>query len=179
TMDTLDYSGVTINRGSKLVVAAAGEKKRSLANTVPGIDIGDGFSDLRMVRSGILSIRGPAFQNEDDRASMEKLCHRISEQMKRDRAFEGWPLIIVSDDSEFCARTFDNFLWVTFTRSNPSHDVYGVDSSYTFKHWGCSGPLIIDARRKPHHAPPLDSDPEISQRVDALGAPGGPLHGII
>ncbi|MCB1168038.1 MAG: UbiD family decarboxylase, partial [Leptospiraceae bacterium] len=179
TMDTLDYSGVTINRGSKLVVAAAGEKKRSLANTVPGIDIGDGFSDLRMVRSGILSIRGPAFQNEDDRASMEKLCHRISEQMKRDRAFEGWPLIIVSDDSEFSARNFDNFLWVTFTRSNPSHDVYGVDSSYTFKHWGCSGPLIIDARRKPHHAPPLDSDPEISQRVDALGAPGGPLHGII
>ena len=47
------------------------------------------------------------------------------------------------------------------------------------KHWGCRGPLVIDARLKPHHAPPLVEDPEVSRRVDALAAPGGPLHGII
>jgi 4-hydroxy-3-polyprenylbenzoate decarboxylase len=47
------------------------------------------------------------------------------------------------------------------------------------KHWGCRGPLIIDARLKPHHAPPLVEDPEITRRVDALAARGGPLHGII
>jgi 4-hydroxy-3-polyprenylbenzoate decarboxylase len=38
---------------------------------------------------------------------------------------------------------------------------------------------VIDARIKPHHAPVLDEDPEITRRVDALGAPGEPLHGII
>jgi 4-hydroxy-3-polyprenylbenzoate decarboxylase len=47
------------------------------------------------------------------------------------------------------------------------------------KHWGCRGSLVIDARAKPHHAPPLVEDPAVTRRVDALAAPGGPLHGII
>ena len=46
------------------------------------------------------------------------------------------------------------------------------------KHWGCEGTLLIDARKKPHHAPPLEEDPAVSKRVDALAAPGGPLHGL-
>ena len=86
---------------------------------------------------------------------------------------------MVVDDSEFAARTVRNFLWVTFTRSNPAADIDGVGASNHQKHWGCAGPLVIDARIKPHHAPPLVDDPEIERRVDALGAPGGPLHGII
>jgi 4-hydroxy-3-polyprenylbenzoate decarboxylase len=68
---------------------------------------------------------------------------------------------------------------VTFTRSNPAADIEGVGASIVQKHWGCTGPLVIDARRKPHHAPPLEEDPEVERRVDRLGAPGGPLHGII
>jgi 4-hydroxy-3-polyprenylbenzoate decarboxylase len=39
--------------------------------------------------------------------------------------------------------------------------------------------LVIDARLKPHHAPPLVEDAEITRRVDALAAPGGPLLGIL
>lgn len=91
---------------------------------------------------------------------------------------EGFPLIIVVDDSEFTARTLNNFLWVTFTRSNPSMDIDGMHADIEHKHWGCRGPLIIDARQKPHHAPPLIEDPQITRRVDQLAAPGGPLHGI-
>jgi 4-hydroxy-3-polyprenylbenzoate decarboxylase len=68
---------------------------------------------------------------------------------------------------------------VTFTRSNPAADIDGVGASIVQKHWGCTGPLVIDARIKPHHAPPLADDPEVERRVDRLGAPGGPLHGII
>jgi len=90
-----------------------------------------------------------------------------------------FPLIIIVDDSEFTARTLNNFLWVTFTRSNPAADIYGIGAFIRCKHWGCEGPLVIDARSKPHHAPPLIDDPAVEKRVDALGAPGGPLHGII
>ena len=57
-------------------------------------------------------------------------------------------------------------------------DVHGVAASVRQKHWGCAGPLVIDARVKPHHAPPLVEDPAVSRRVDALAAPGGPLHGL-
>ena len=73
----------------------------------------------------------------------------------------------------------NNFLWITFTRSNPSHDVHGIQSFTENKHWGCNGSLIIDARIKPHHAPELVKDPSIEKRVDALGGKGKSLYGII
>jgi 4-hydroxy-3-polyprenylbenzoate decarboxylase len=91
---------------------------------------------------------------------------------------QGIPLIVVVDDSEFSAANLRNFLWVVFTRSDPASDIEGVGSTIQQKHWGCSGPLVIDARIKPRHAPPLIDDPEIERRVDALAAPGRPLHGI-
>jgi len=37
---------------------------------------------------------------------------------------------------------------------------------------------VIDARIKPHHAPPLDEDRDVTRRVDELGKRGGPLHGL-
>ena len=55
----------------------------------------------------------------------------------------------------------------------------GIEASTHEKHWGCRGALVIDARIKPHHAPPLIEDPRVSARVDELAAPGGPLHGIL
>jgi 4-hydroxy-3-polyprenylbenzoate decarboxylase len=83
------------------------------------------------------------------------------------------------DDAEFTSRSLSNFLWVTFTRSNPAADIDGIGAFLDQKHWGCCGALVIDARIKPHHAPVLEEDPDTTRRVDALAAPGGPLHGII
>jgi 4-hydroxy-3-polyprenylbenzoate decarboxylase len=88
-------------------------------------------------------------------------------------------LFIICDDADFVSATLNNFLWTTFTRSNPSHDIFGIESFVENKHWGCKGALIIDARIKPHHAPPLIKDPEIEKRVDALGVKGKSLFGII
>jgi len=85
----------------------------------------------------------------------------------------------VVDDADFAAKSFSNFLWVTFLRSNPSHDIYGVNEKIVFKHWGCNPPLIIDARIKPFHADPLVSDKKVAEKVDVLGKRGGPLFGII
>ena len=67
---------------------------------------------------------------------------------------------------------------MTFTRSNPAADVTGLGAFVHQKHWGCRGSLIIDARIKPHHAPPLIEDPQVTRRVDELFATGGPLHGL-
>ena len=89
--------------------------------------------------------------------------------------YRDFPLIVVVDDSQFTARSLNNFLWVTFTRSNPAADIYGVDACQEQKHWGCRGLLLIDARIKLHHAPPLVEDPKVSSRVDAIAARAGPL----
>jgi len=90
-----------------------------------------------------------------------------------------FPLIVLVDESSFVGESLKNFLWVTFTRSNPATDIHGIGEFVESKHWGCRGSLVIDARIKPHHAPPLIDDPEVMRRVDALGAAGGPLHGIL
>jgi 4-hydroxy-3-polyprenylbenzoate decarboxylase len=89
-----------------------------------------------------------------------------------------FPLVVLVDDSEFCARNLENFLWVTFTRSNPAVDLSGIGASTVHKHWGCAGSLVVDARQKPHHAPPLIEDKDVTARVDALFHKNGPLAGL-
>jgi 4-hydroxy-3-polyprenylbenzoate decarboxylase len=108
-------------------------------------------------------------------SDIERFCTTIP----HDSPLHRFPLLVIVDDSDFTARTLKNFLWVTFTRSNPAADIFGIDSFIEQKHWGCRGPLVIDARLKPHHAPPLEDDAAVRERVNRLAAPGGPLHGII
>ena len=106
-------------------------------------------------------------------------CSSLNEQLKdKLNDLEQCPLIIVCDDSSFTAATLNNYLWVTYTRCNPSHDIYGIDASTQHKHWGCKGPLVIDARIKPHHAPPVEKDPAIERKIDRLFQKGGSLSGI-
>jgi 4-hydroxy-3-polyprenylbenzoate decarboxylase len=106
---------------------------------------------------------------------LEEFCRYLAE---RGTWLEGLPLVVIVDDSEFTAKTLDNFLWVVFTRSDPAVDLYGIGATVENKHWGCSGSLVIDARRKAHHAPLLEEDPAALRRIEALAAPGGPLHGL-
>lgn len=173
TMDTLDYSGESLNRGSKLVMAAQGEPKRTLARAVPPWTLPPGFRNPRFVMPGVVAVEGPHFQTY----ASEDLLPLTAGLAGQDHTGIVW--IVVCDDSEFCARSLQNFLWVTFTRSNPSHDTHGIQSFVEFKHWGCRGPLVFDARLKAHHAPPLVEDPDITSRVDALCARGGSLHKIL
>ena len=176
TIDTLDYSGAGLNAGSKLVIAAVGNPRRNLSGEVPtDFTLPTGFSNPRVVFPGAICIQVTGYV---DGATAEREMGDLSNKLST-LSMEGTPLIVVVDDSDFVVETLNNFLWVTFTRSNPAEDVHGVGSFIRAKHWGCEGSLIIDARVKPHHAPPLELDPEIEKRVDALGAKGGSLHGII
>jgi 4-hydroxy-3-polyprenylbenzoate decarboxylase len=175
TIDTLDYSGSGLNEGSKVVVAAAGDACRKLPTELPGeLHLPPGFSAPRLVLPGVLAVQGPPATERGDGA-VARFCSFYGES----DPLNAFPLVVVVDDSDFTARNLNNFVWVTFTRSDPATDIDGVGAAAESKHWGCTGSLVIDARRKPHHAPPLEDDPEVERRVDALGAAGGPLHGII
>ena len=120
---------------------------------------------------------GPAYGA--DYPGGDRTVDRFCESYNRRDAINGFPLIVVVDQADFAAKNLDNFLWTTFTRSNPASDMYGIEAFSRDKHWGCFGSLVIDARGKPYHAPPLVEDPAVTKRVDALASRGGPLHGII
>jgi 4-hydroxy-3-polyprenylbenzoate decarboxylase len=142
TIDTLDYSGDGLNEGSKVVIAVAGEIKRTLSEKIDGINLPTGFSNPRLVSNGNLVVEG--------KGELNNLITSLENQN-----LDGIALITLVDDATFTSKKFSNWLWVTFTRSNPANDVYGINSETKNKHFSCSIP-IIDARIKPHHAPVLE-----------------------
>ena len=177
TMDTLDYSTQNIHQGSKLIMAAAGEKRRSLSLSFPaGFSLPDEFTMPKFAGSGMIVVKGPGFKTY---AKGKIEINRLKNHLLNQDGISSIPLVVVVDDTDFSAGSFSNFLWVTFLRSNPSHDVYGADEKTKFKHWGCRAPLVIDARIKPFHAAILERDPKVETRVREMGKKGGPLFGII
>lgn len=175
TIDTLDYSGTGLNTGSKVVFAAYGDPIRSLATELPAdMQRLAGFGPSRMALPGLLAIQAPAYSNEE---AATGLVGRLETLLSPLPGLHTIAMIVLCDDSDFTAATLNNFLWTTFTRCNPSHDIHGIDSFTRHKHWGCRGPLVIDARVKPQHAPPLIPDPAVEKHIDRLWARGGSLHG--
>jgi 4-hydroxy-3-polyprenylbenzoate decarboxylase len=174
TIDTLDYSGGGLNQGSKLVLAAAGKPRRTLGTIVPpGLRLPEGWRAPRVCLPGILAISGRPFHPAGG-DEVGQAAALLGEQS----GLDGFPLVVLVDDSDFCARSLENLLWVTFTRSNPAVDVRGGGERIVDKHWGCQGPLVIDARIKPYHAPPLDEDPATETRIERLFTAQGPLAGL-
>lgn len=178
TIDTLDYSGTGLNTGSKVVIAAYGEPLRELSTHLPeAIQNLEHFNNAAMVAPGIVALNAGPFKNyetagDEMNALDEQLSHAIND-------LKNIAMIVVTDDAAFLAKDFNNFLWVTFTRSNPSHDIYGIKSFTSHKHWGCNGSLVIDARAKPHHAPPLVSNQDVEKAIAPIFEKGGSLHGKI
>ncbi|MHB8709029.1 MAG: UbiD family decarboxylase [Desulfuromonadales bacterium] len=178
TIDTLDYSGSGFNQGSKVVIAAAGPPRRALPTELPtDLRLPEGCHSPQLALPGVLVVQAPPWSGARGlpAADLATFCRNFAP----DDPLNHCPLVILADDSEFMARTLNNFLWVTFTRSDPAADIDGIGTFTRAKHWGCAGALVIDARLKSHHPAPLEDDPAIERRIDALGAPGGPLHGLV
>ncbi len=173
TIDTLDYSGDGLNSGSKVVFAAAGNKKRTLLESLPN-DFK--FQPIAKLASpGILAVQLDTYLNQEqatkDIAELKVLLKQVD--------LKGLPLVVVCDDASFTGESINNLVWVAFTRSNPAADIDGVGDFVTQKHWGCKSSLIIDARRKPHHAPELIKDINVEAKIDEMAKQGGALYGII
>ncbi|MGO4887627.1 UbiD family decarboxylase [Anaerobacillus sp. MEB173] len=175
TIDTLDYSGTGLNTGSKVVFAAYGDKKRDLCMEVPEqLKELREFEGARLIMPGVVAIQGAKFSNYE---TAQKEMEALTAAIRSRGSIPTCPMIILCDDSQFVSEALNNFLWVAFTRSNPSHDIYGVNSSYEFKHWGCDN-VIIDARIKPHHAPPLIPNPAVEKKIERHFAKGGSLRSV-
>ena len=160
TMDTLDYSGEGLNAGSKVVIAAYGDIKRTLATKVP-----ERLLQLNMnaclVMPGVIAVNASSYTTAALQAALAGQGEALLEQ-------EGVVMMIRTEDPTWMASELNNFLWAAFTRTNPSHDIEAIDAFTTNKHWGARGPLVFDATIKPHHAPPVLKDAAVEKRVDAI-----------
>ena len=185
TIDTLDYSGEGLNSGSKVVFAAYGNLIRKLA-TEPHSRMKNisGFEDVKLVMPGVIAMKTTAFSTyENAKKEMNQLNEQLNgiqnEWHTKANLPEEIAMIIICDDASFVSNHLNNFLWVTFTRCNPSHDIYGIGSFTHNKHWGCEGPIVIDARIKPHHAPIVEKDPAVEKSIEKYFNKGGSLYGVL
>ena len=100
TIDTLDYSGSGFNSGSKLVVAAAGPKIRTLPCELDSsIRLPDNFSNPNICLPGVVVVNGPAWTPDanSSRIVMEDFCSSFSTA----DTINKFPLIVVADDAAF------------------------------------------------------------------------------
>jgi len=165
TMDTLDYSGENLNAGSKVVIAAYGDVKRSLASSVPE-QIHQLNANAKLVLPGIIALDAALINTKGLQEKLKGQGANLLNEL-------GVVMLILTENPSWMAEEINNFLWACFTRTNPSHDMEGVDSFIDQKHWGANGPLIFDATIKKHHAPPVEKNAAIEKRVDAILAKYG------
>lgn len=176
TIDTLDYSGSGLNTGSKVVIAAYGPVLRSLCTELPQVLQNNSLIiDAVLAMPGVVCLQTKPFTAYKNAAiEIEQLKDLLQPHLTE---LQDCPLMVLCDDAAFTTKTLNNFLWVSFTRTNPSHDIYGVESLASYKHWGCKGPLILDARIKPHHAPVLELDKNVTKKMERLFSTGASLYG--
>jgi len=160
TMDTLDYSGENLNAGSKVVIAAYGDVKRSLANSIP-VEIQQLNANAKLVLPGIIALDAALINTKGLQEKLKGQGANLLNEL-------GVVMFILTENPSWMAENSNNFLWACFTRTNPSHDMEGVDSFINQKHWGSHGPLIFDATIKKHHAPPVEKNAAIEKKVDAI-----------
>ena len=154
-MDTLDYTGPTVNEGSKGVWMGLGDPIRELPRQFTASDLPAGITDVRVFCGGCLVVGAPPYASERD------VCARIAATP----AFAPWPLIVVSDEPERAARSDMNFLWTTFTRFEPAADIYAAGRRIIRNHIAYTAPVVIDARMKPWYPKELTCREDVASLV--------------
>lgn len=181
--DTLDYSGGALNHGSKIIIAAAGPRRRELPQRLEDAEAlrlpeNLGVRNPAVPLPGVLVLEAPPWCDDGTQHDAGRLAEEFCAAFTPHDALNAFPLIVLVDSTAHAAASVRDFLWTTFTKSDPARDLFGIGPTLVNRHVGFEGSIVIDARKKSFHAPELEEDPEVTRRVEALAAPGGPLHGL-
>jgi 3-polyprenyl-4-hydroxybenzoate decarboxylase len=155
SMDTLDYSGPEVNKGSKGVWLGLGDPVRELLREFRTADVPRGVDDVRVFCGGCLVVGAPAYDVEPDAPA----------RLAGHRAFEGWPLVVLTDEPARAAKSPMNFLWTTFTRFEPAADIHAAATRVVRNHLAYSAPIVIDARMKPWYPRELSCRDDVAATV--------------
>jgi 4-hydroxybenzoate decarboxylase subunit C len=156
SIDTLDYTGRRLNRGSKGILVGTGDPIRQLPTEYKGPEI-PGIDHVSAYCKGCLVISGASF--EDDPELAPRIVDHSADKLR------DWPIVFLVDDVSI-AKHQSSFLWTTFTRFDPAWDLY-AESELTRHHVGYKLPIVIDARMKPGYPKEVETRPDIDAKVSA------------
>ncbi|MCB0345023.1 MAG: UbiD family decarboxylase [Bdellovibrionales bacterium] len=156
SMDTLDYTGPTVNEGSKGVLLGMGDPIRELPRAFSH-DLPRFVNSASVFCGGCLAVSGPGFKDEPD----------LPERIAKSAVFREWPLIVLCDSAQEATESASKFLWTTFTRFEPAADISARANILHRFHPSLEAPIVIDARMKPGYPDELFCDEETSKLVDS------------
>ena len=155
SFDTLDYASGKINHGSKAMLVGVGEAIRELKREFVG-SLPAGVKEAKVFCGGCLVVEGTDYEKDKT----------LPERMAKSNVFNEFQLVVLHDKIEF-ADSADKFLWATWTRFNPSTDIYAKDLSVKHNHISYHAPIIIDARMKPWYPKEVEPREDIVKLVDS------------
>lgn len=145
SLDTLDYTGPQLNKGSRGVMLGIGEKVRDLPQEYNG-KLPPNIRRLASFSPGCLVLEG----------ELPDLSHPD---------LQPWPLLILVDNIDKALKNEASFLWTVFTRFEPGADIYAASSKIIRHHITYYGPILIDARMKPSYPQEVLCDPDTANKV--------------
>ncbi len=157
SQDTLDYTGPSVNKGSKAMMLGLGkEKVRDLPTSFTG-DLPVDCQKIKAHLPGTLVVQGTAYQEKPDLAA-----HLAGEP-----AFSDWPVVLLVDNCEEATCSLQEFLWTFFTRFEPAADIHGASTEVQRFHVGLTPPIVFDCRMKPWYTDVLEVDEATRRLVDS------------
>ena len=157
SQDTLDYTGPSVNKGSKAMLMGLGKEPiRDLPEEFNG-SLPDALTHPKVFLPGTLVVQGGGFEADPELASKTANWQGLAD----------WPVVILVDDSSAATLNLQEFLWTIFTRFEPAADIHGAEQSVVRYHVGLKPPIVFDCRMKPWYTDVLEVDPETKKKVDA------------
>lgn len=155
SFDTLDYASGKINHGSKAMLVGVGEAIRDLKREFVGA-LPLGIKQAKVFCGGCLVLETTDY--EKDRS--------LPERIVKNNNFNDFQVVVLHDKIEYADST-GQFLWATWTRFNPSTDIFTKDLTVKNNHISYHAPIVIDARMKPWYPKEVEPREDIVKLVDS------------
>ena len=157
SQDTLDYTGPSVNQGSKAMMMGLGSQPiRTLPEAFSG-ELPVGVSQPTAFLPGTLVVEGTPYEQDRD----------LPARLAASPSLSQWPVVVVVDDAKKATTNLQRFLWALFTRFEPAADLYGAQATVRRFHVGLTPPIVFDCRMKPWYPHILEVDPATKRQVDA------------
>lgn len=156
SQDTLDYTGPSVNNGSKALLMGLG---REVRNELPTSFHGE---LPRGCRAALAFLPGTLVVEVATYGAEKELPNRVA----GDAVFADWPVVLLVDNLKEATENMQEFVWTFFTRFEPAADIYSSHQSITRFHVGLKHPIVFDCRMKPWYPHVLEVDPDTKKLVD-------------
>lgn len=156
SQDTLDYTGPSVNKGSKALLMGLGEEPRRKLPKIFTGQLPAGCSHPEVYLPGTLVVEGNSYELERD----------LPKKLAAHPPLADWPVVLLVDSTRAATATLQEFLWTFFTRFEPAGDIHAAASGVNRFHVGLTPPIVIDCRMKPWYPEVLAVDAATKQQVD-------------